>query len=114
VPASARPEQASRWPASPPALNSRLSTYGHAQVRQDEGGPKLLSDYQPSDSQFGGGLGYLVDADSGELLLTTRFVGAAKAPQQHYQREFGVGYTRRTLRCGAITPEYALFFQLTC
>ncbi len=81
-----------------------LSTYGHAQVRQDEGGPKLLSDYQPADSQFGGGLGYLVDTDSGELLLTTRFVGSKAAPQQHYQREFGVGYTRRTLST-ALEPD---------
>jgi hypothetical protein len=68
-----------------------------AQVRQDEGGPKLLNDYSPADSQFGGGLGYLVDATSGELLLTTRYAGAAAAPQQHYAREFGVGYARRRL-----------------
>jgi hypothetical protein len=39
-----------------------------------QGGPKLLSDYNPPDSQFGGGLGYLVDSETSELLLTTRFV----------------------------------------
>ena len=75
----------------------RLSTYGHAQVRQDEGGPKLLNDFSPPDNQFGGGLGYLVDSDTGKLLLTTRYVGSKASPQQHYQREYGVGYARRTL-----------------
>jgi hypothetical protein len=65
-----------------------LSTHGYAQVRQDEGGPKLLNDYSPSQSQFGGGLGYFVDTDTGEVLLST-FYGC-DAPQQ-YEREFGVG-----------------------
>ena len=74
-----------------------LSTAGYAQVRQDEGGPKLLNDHSPPDGQFGGGLGYLVDAGSGEVLLTTHYAGAAASPQQHYRRQFGVGHARRTL-----------------
>ena len=46
----------------------------------------------------------MVNSDTGELLLTTRFVGATAAPQQHYQREFGVGYGRRTLST-ALEPD---------
>ena len=83
----------------------RLSTYGHAQLRQDEGGPKLLNDFSPADNQFGGGLGYLVDSDSGDLMLTTRYVGSKASPQQHYQREYGVGYARRTLSTTSTLPQ---------
>jgi hypothetical protein len=45
--------------------NDRLvgvaSNYGYIQIRQDEGSPKFLNDYNPSAKQFGGGFGYLTD-----------------------------------------------------
>lgn len=72
-----------------------LSTHGHAQVRQDQGGPKLLNDFNPADNQFGGGVGYLVDSVTGELLLST-YYGSDAA--QAYERHFGVGYARRLLK----------------
>ena len=45
--------------------NDRLvavaSNYGYVQVRQDEGGPKFLNDYDPAQGHFAGGFGYLTD-----------------------------------------------------
>src|SRR5216683_2389714 len=35
-----------------------VSNYGHVRVRQDEGAPKFLNDYAPSQGFFGGGFGY--------------------------------------------------------
>lgn len=73
-----------------------LSTHGYAQVREDQGGAKLLNDVSPAQSQFGGGLGYLVDAATGRLLLSTYH--AAKAPQLTVERHYGVGYARRRVQ----------------
>jgi hypothetical protein len=47
--------------------NDRLvvvaSNYGHVQVRQDEGGPKFLNDYDVSQHHYGGGIGYLIEEE---------------------------------------------------
>jgi len=48
--------------------NDRLvgvaSNFGYVQVRQDEGCPKFLNDYDPEQNQFAGGFGYLVDGEN--------------------------------------------------
>ncbi|HEY1766591.1 MAG TPA: hypothetical protein VGG26_03015, partial [Terracidiphilus sp.] len=64
------------------------SNDGHVRVRQDEGSPKLLNDYVPENSQFGGGIGYLVSA--GESLSTLYSGNSAS-----FERIFGVGYFRK-------------------
>jgi len=73
------------------------SNYGHVQVRQDEGAPKLLNAYSPERSQFGGGLGWLTD---GTEVLGTWYTGN---PQQ-FERTFGMGYMRKTARA----PRYSI------
>ena len=85
---------------NPPNLrvsgNDRLvaltSTFGYTQIRQDETGPKLLNDFDPSRSQFGGGLVYVIDTKSRELLATNWYGGQPGA-----NRTFGIGYARRSV-----------------
>ena len=62
--------------------------YGHVQVRQDEGAPKLLNAWSPERSQFGGGLGYLT---GGREVLSTYYPGNATT----FERVFGTGYFRK-------------------
>src|SRR5271156_4373202 len=64
------------------------SNYGYIQVRQDEGGPKFLNDYQPEAGLFGAGLGYLTD---GEEILGTYYPGMGTT----FERFFGAGYLRK-------------------
>jgi len=66
------------------------SNYGHVRVRQDEGSPKFLNDFDPEMNQFGGGLGYLTD---GEELLSTYYDGSNTG----FDRTFGIGYYRKKI-----------------
>ena len=79
-----------------------VSNYGHVQVRQDEGSPKFLNDYDPSRFQFGGGIGYLTD---GESVLSTYFTGEAK----EFDRVFGMGYFRKTVKEDALVVDQFIF-----
>lgn len=104
---SAMPPQGSRGPFGEDATTSifqigndelvvLLSSYGYAQVRQDEGGPKLLNDFSPTESQYGGGLGYVVDQRTGKMALSTYY--SAKVAQLYTARDYGVGYARRKVQ----------------
>jgi hypothetical protein len=72
--------------------NDRLvgvaSNYGYIQIRQDEGGPKFLNDYNPEAKQYGGGFGYLTD---GKTVLSTFYDGKNNS----FERIFGIGYYRK-------------------
>ncbi|TAL31961.1 MAG: hypothetical protein EPN93_16620 [Spirochaetes bacterium] len=74
--------------------NDRLvgvaSNYGYIQVRQDEGAPKFLNEYDPSNNQFAGGFGYLTD---GTQVCSTFYQGQ----DEGFERVFGAGYVRKTL-----------------
>ncbi|KXH72077.1 MAG: hypothetical protein AM326_03890 [Candidatus Thorarchaeota archaeon SMTZ-45] len=82
-----------------------VSNYGHVQVRQDEGSPKFLNDYDPSRFQFGGGIGYLTD---GESVLSTYFTGEAK----EFDRVFGMGYFRKTVKEDALVVDPLVIIHL--
>jgi hypothetical protein len=86
--------------------NDRLvavaSNYGYVQVRQDEGGPKFLNDYDPAHGHFAGGFGYLTD---GQALLSTFYPGGADS----FERLFGVGYFRKTVRGGGYSADQIIF-----
>jgi hypothetical protein len=69
-------------------ITAIASNYGHVRVRQDEGCPKFLNDFDPESTQFAGGLGYLTD---GQETLTTYYDGSNSA----FERIFGVGYFRK-------------------
>ncbi|MCX8188755.1 MAG: hypothetical protein N3F64_03520 [Nitrososphaeria archaeon] len=73
--------------------NDRLvaiaSNFGYVQVRQDEGGPKILNDYHPDNFQYAGGFGYLVSDDE---CICTFYNGYSE-----FKRIFGVGYFRKII-----------------
>ena len=75
--------------------NDRLvavsSNYGYVQVRQDEGGPKYLNEYNPKHNYYAGGFGYLKDKDT---LLSTYYLGDGK----FFERIFGIGYLRKKVK----------------
>ena len=86
--------------------NDRLvgvaSNYGHVQVRQDEGSPKFLNDYDPASHQYGGGFGYLTD---GKTVLSTYYSGKAES----FDRVFGAGYYRKTVKGNGLVVDHAVF-----
>jgi hypothetical protein len=86
--------------------NDRLvavaSNYGHIQVRQDEGSPKFLNDYDPEHQQFAGGFGYLTD---GKNTLSTYYPGNAES----FERTFGVGYYRKTVKGHGLVADHIIF-----
>jgi hypothetical protein len=67
-----------------------VSNYGYVQVRQDEGSPKFLNDYFPEHSRFGGGIGFLTDANE---VLGTFYPGHSES----FARIMGEGYFRKTV-----------------
>jgi hypothetical protein len=69
-------------------ITAIASNFGHVRVRQDEGSPKFLNDYDPESQQFAGGLGWLTD---GHESLGTFYSG--NNPQ--FERVFGIGYFRK-------------------
>lgn len=69
-------------------ITALASNYGHVRVRQDEGNPKLLNDYDPAANQYAGGFGYLTD---GHETLSTLYDPANAT----FERIFGVGYFRK-------------------
>ena len=86
--------------------NDRLvgvaSNYGYIQVRQDEGSPKYLNDYDPQAHQYAGGIGYLTD---GQRSLNTFFTGNT----ENFERVFGVGYLRKMVRDDVYTVDQMIF-----
>lgn len=64
------------------------SNSGVVRVRQDEGGPRILNDYDPDAHQYGGGLGWLTD---GHESLSTYYAGGDPG----FERHFGIGYFRK-------------------
>jgi hypothetical protein len=86
--------------------NDRLvavaSNYGHVQVRQDEGSPKFLNDYDPEHLQFAGGFGYLTDGTS---VLSTFYSGH----EESFDRVFGVGYYRKTVKGDDLVVDQIIF-----
>jgi hypothetical protein len=86
--------------------NDRLvavaSNFGYIQVRQDEGGPKFLNDYDPEHGHYAGGFGYLTD---GRSVLTTFYSGTAES----FDRIFGIGYLRKTVRAGNFSADQVVF-----
>lgn len=69
------------------------SNYGYIQVRQDEGGPKFLNDYNPKSNQFAGGFGYLSD---GKNIISTYYSGKNK--NESFERVFGIGYYKKKVQ----------------
>ena len=72
--------------------NDRLvgvaSNYGYIQVRQDEGSPKYLNEYDPEHGHYAGGFGYLTD---GKNVLSTLYLGNGET----FERIFGIGYFKK-------------------
>ncbi|MHA1728246.1 MAG: GH36-type glycosyl hydrolase domain-containing protein [Promethearchaeota archaeon] len=86
--------------------NDRLvgvaSNYGYIRVRQDEGSPKFLNDYDPANNLYAGGFGYLTD---GSKFLSTYYSGKA----QSFERIFGVGYFRKIVKDLGLIADQIVF-----
>ncbi|MFW9823950.1 MAG: GH36-type glycosyl hydrolase domain-containing protein [Candidatus Thorarchaeota archaeon] len=65
-----------------------VSNFGYVQVRQDEGSPKFLNEYDPKNGHYAGGFGYLIDEED---FITTFYPGNGK----EFERIFGIGYFRK-------------------
>ena len=50
------------------------SNYGYVHVRQDEGSPKYINEFNPAQRRYAGGIGYLTD---GSNMLSTFYSGQA-------------------------------------
>jgi len=83
-------------------LVAMASNYGYVQVRQDEGGPKFLNDYDPPQNHYAGGFGYLTD---GKTMLSTFYPGKTDS----FERIFGIGYLRKTVQKDGYTADQAIF-----
>jgi len=83
-------------------LVAACSNYGYVQVRQDEGAPKFLNDFNPEEHHYGGGLGYLTD---GQSVLSTHYGGDC----EDFDRILGVGYYRKTVRKKAYAVDQVIF-----
>jgi len=86
--------------------NDRLvgvaSNYGYIQVRQDEGSPKYLNEYDPDKCQYGGGFGYVIDANSN---ISTFF----DDKQDSFERIFGIGYYRKKIKSSDFDIDQVIF-----
>ncbi|MFX0092934.1 MAG: hypothetical protein ACFFBD_14340, partial [Candidatus Hodarchaeota archaeon] len=86
--------------------NDRLvgvaSNYGYIQVRQDEGSPKYLNDYNPERHQFAGGFGYLTD---GKEVISTFYSGQSDS----FDRIFGMGYYRKKVTGKGLVANQVVF-----
>ncbi|MCJ7648288.1 MAG: hypothetical protein MUP85_06720, partial [Candidatus Lokiarchaeota archaeon] len=79
-----------------------VSNFGYMQVRQDEGGPKFLNDYDPQRNRFGGGFGYLTD---GKVILNTYYPGNGN----EFKRIYGIGYCRKKLKGNGLSIDQVIF-----
>ena len=70
-------------------ITAIASNFGYVQVRQDEGGPKLLNAYIPSDNCYGAGLGYLRDCEDS---LGTWY----GSDHGDFRRIYGIGYLQKS------------------
>lgn len=83
-------------------ITAVASNYGYIQVRQDEGSPKFLNDYDPERNQFAGGFGYLTD---GKNFLSTYYPGNAES----FDRTFGMGYFRKIVKGNGYGVDQVVF-----
>lgn len=65
------------------------SNYGYIRIRQDEGSPKFLNDYDENNNEYAGGFGYLT---YGETTLSTYY-----HPSSTMKRFFGSGYFKKVI-----------------
>ncbi len=79
------------------------SNYGYMQVRQDEGGPKFLNDFDPVNNHYGGGIGFLTD---GKDIINT-FYTSENA--ESFKRIFGIGYFKKILTKNEFNIEQLIF-----
>ena len=78
---------------------------GGSSLRQDEGGPKLLNDFDPARFQFAGGVGWLF-AD-GAVKCDTNVTPSAAGLQQ--SMTLGVGRLTKTCAAGGLRVEHTLW-----
>jgi hypothetical protein len=79
-----------------------VSNDGYVKVRQDEGSPKFLNDYDPESGMYGGGVGFLTD---GKNSISTMYPGEAES----FDRYFGTGYFRKVVSGHGYTANQVIY-----
>ena len=79
------------------------SNYGYIQLRQDEGAPKFLNDYNPEENLYGGGLGYLISEDK---VISTYYTGEK---DHSFKRVLGPGYFQKKVSNDQFTVDQVIF-----
>ncbi len=82
-------------------LVAEASNFGYVKVRQDEGAPKFLNDFDPDHNKFAGGFGYLSDS---QTVLSTFYSGHWDS----FERIFGIGYFRKIVSFGGYTADQVI------
>ncbi|WP_075279212.1 GH36-type glycosyl hydrolase domain-containing protein [Thermophilibacter provencensis] len=75
--------------------------FGYVKIRQDEGGPKFVNDWDPERRQYAGGFGYFRDDES---CLSTFY-----QEQEDFERIFGCGYFTKRVSDGRLGVEQTVF-----
>lgn len=82
------------------------SNYGYMRIREDEGGPKFLNDYNEQEKEYAGGFGYLKYKD--KVLSTYYF------DDSNMKRYFGAGYFRKIVENEDFKIEQNLYAPFGC
>lgn len=80
---------------------------GGSSMRQDEGGPKLLNDYDPSLFQYAGGVGWLFSDATSTPRCDTNMTPSGAAFRQ--SMVLGVGRLTKTCEAGGLRVEHTLW-----
>jgi hypothetical protein len=86
---------------------ANVAADGMLTLRQDEGGPKYLNDFNSSVFQFGGGVGWLF-GDAPSPLCDTN-VSFPPPTGRAVSMTFGVAYVAKTCTAGALTVAQTVF-----
>ena len=89
-------------------IEAAVLTNGEVSFRQDEGCPKLLNDYDGEHGQFRGGIGYLADYDTHEV-LSTRAVDSLSPEIDNFSLLFGINYVQKSTWNKDLAMEHRLF-----
>ena len=97
-------------------ITAIASNYGHVRVRQDEGAPKFLNDFDSDRGQFAGGFGYLTDGKGAfstyypaSATMFDRISDQGVISTPSFDRIFGIGYFRKKLRAGNYNIDQTIF-----
>ncbi len=82
------------------------SNYGYVRIREDEGGPKFLNDYNESKNEYAGGFGFWKSEGS---VLSTYYTDGSRM-----KRQFGSGYFSKDVENETVTLKERIYAPFGC